>query len=165
MASKRKSTDISTVSSHEHEPVDITKVKVGDIISNTEYFCVTGFEHDCFLVQTLCGTKRIAKSLLKYQSYKSTSEIKKTEKVCRSKIIEIIRDDVKSHSFSVEFTKKNGDSRKMVCYLKQFSGLFGRSDVYELITKKNDSFETQTRQIDHRTITKLIFDGVCYVCK
>lgn len=158
-APKKRSKDDMIAIDH---VVDTKKLKKGDIISNTEYFIVDNSDDDYVQVRTLCGSKSISSCLLKYGSYKTQTQFNNTEKVCRSKLIEIIRDDVKSHTFLVEFKKKDGSPRTMTCHLKTFCGLFGRSEVLELV-EKDGKFLEQKRLIDHRTISRLVFDGTEYI--
>jgi hypothetical protein len=161
--SKRKASDMSSAP----QLVEVTKLKKGDILSNTEYFVVdqpkgkNTFSAYVF-GRTLDGSQSVSHSLIKFKSYKTPSQFQTTEKVCRSKIIDILHTHVKSHVFLVEFKKKDGSPRIMTGYLVNFCGLFGRSDVMELV-EKNNKFVEQKRQVDHRTITRLVFNGVEYI--
>lgn len=141
--------------------VNVDELKPGDIISNTEYMAVQKVEGNEVYVETLDGTKRISKNLFPYKSYKSPVQFTKTEKVSKSRMIEIIQNEVKSHAFQVEYKKKDGSRRIMICRLLYFNNFFGRSDVMELCEKKG-TFIEQQRQVDHRTIEELIFNGVKY---
>jgi hypothetical protein len=162
--SKRKAGEMAH---YEPQVVDVAKLKKGDILSNTEYFIVdTPSGGPTFgeyvMVRTLDGSQSISHDLIKYKSYKTPTQFATTEKVCRSKIIEVLRDQVKSHTFLVEFKKKDGSQRTMTGHLANFCGMFGRSDVMELV-EKGGKFQEQKRQVDHRTITRLVFNNVEYI--
>ena len=64
--------------------------------------------------------------------------------------------------FTVNFDKKDGSNRTLVGRLAGTENIFGRSDVVDL-TKPADSH--RIRQVDHRTLQWLIFDGVKYSLK
>lgn len=151
--------------------VDVKKLKAGDIVSNTEYFVVEKTwdktqnpRFQSVSTRTLDGTQTIDPELFKYNSYKTPTQFTTTRKVPRTKIVEILQRHVKSHAFLVEFKKKDGSDRTMVAHMINFCGLFGRSEVMEL---KSDlvamSFIEQKRLVDHRTITRLVFNGVEYI--
>lgn len=161
----------STDEANDHAPqvVDVKKLKPGDIVSNTEYFVVEsignkGSFKEYVFARTLDGTQSISFDLLKYNSYKTPTQFTETKKVPRTKIVEILQRHVQSHAFLVEFKKKDGSDRTMVARMINFCGLFGRSEVMEL---KHDgtqkSFMEQKRLVDHRTIKRLVFNGVEYL--
>lgn len=162
---------VSTDEGNDNVPqvVDVQKLKSGDIISNTEYFVVEsignrGSFKEYVFARTLDGTQSISFDLIKYNSYKTPTQFTETKKVPRTKIVEILQHHVKSHAFMVDFKKKDGSDRTMVARMVNFCGLFGRSEVMEL---KHDgtqkSFIEQKRLVDHRTIKRLVFNGVEYV--
>ena len=166
---KRSAQNISEASSAPvNQTVDVTKLKPGDIVSNTEYFVVQKVQNGPInkkvFTRTLDGTQFISFDLFKYASYKTPFQFSETKKVSRSKIVEILQYQVKSHAFLVEFKKKDNSDRTMVARLINFCGLFGRSEVMELKSNLTDNtFIEQKRQVDHRTIKRLVFDGVEYI--
>lgn len=143
------------------QKVDVSDLNPGDIISNTEYMVVQKVEGTRVHVQTLNGFKNISSELFEYASYKSPRQFTETQKVSKSKMIDIIRDEVKSHAFGVTFQKKDKSKRFMICRLLHFNNNFGRSDVIE-ICEKAGKFQEQQRQVDHRTIEELVFNGIRY---
>lgn len=84
----------------------------------------------------------------------SSSHYVHEEKVTRS---ELARRLMHAHDavFTVTFTKKNGSERTMVAHLIDVEDFMGRSRVYDLEQKG-------IRQIDHRTISSLIWKGTRY---
>ena len=82
-----------------------------------------------------------------------------TEKVTQTQIADRL---VKSFNrpLTVNFTKKDGASRSLRGRLLSSEPLLGRSYVQDLDTDDNG-----TRLVDHRTISRLVVEGVEYVVK
>ena len=152
----------------EEQTVDVKDLKPGDIISNTEFMVVKRVskkdEPNYVHVRTLDGDQSVSFNLFEYKSYKTPTQFQSTQKVSRTTIVGILQHQVKSHAFLVEFKKKDGTDRVMTARMLKFCGVFGRSDVMELkASEDNTHLIEQKRQIDHRTIRRLVFDGVEYL--
>jgi hypothetical protein len=89
----------------------------------------------------------------------SADNYSKTEKLTQTQIAEKL-----VHSFNrpltVWFTKKDGSTRLLRGRLLSSEQLLGRSYVQDLDTSDNG-----TRLVDHRTISRLVVEGVEYVVK
>ena len=90
----------------------------------------------------------------------SADDFSSTEKVTQTQIAEKL-----VHSFNrpltVNFTKKDGSPRTLRGRLLSSEQLLGRSYVEDLDT----SDDHKTRLVDHRTISRLVVEGVEYVVK
>ena len=153
----------------EPQKVVVQGLKPGDIISNTEFMVVTSVSKPDELeqyvhVRTLDGDQSVGVKLMEFKSYKTPTQFQSTQRVSRTAIVGILQHRVKSHAFLVDFKKKDGTDRTMTARMLEFCGIFGRSDVMELkASEDNTHLIEQKRQIDHRTIRRLVFDGVEYL--
>lgn len=89
----------------------------------------------------------------------SADDFSSTEKVTQTQIAEKL---VKSFNrpMTVEFKKKDGSPRTMRGRLLSSEHILGRSYLQDLDTSDNG-----TRLVDHRTISRLVVEGVEYVVK
>jgi len=99
-------------------------------------------------------------------SVNSADSFETTEKVGITKIVEIF-ESVRENVFSVTFEKKDGSPRKLRGYMVKRETGMGRSMVIDLDLDKKEhpTYDNRLRQVDHRTISELIVDGVRYVVK
>ena len=164
MSKKRKVVDLTSPKDPTVQVINVSKLKKGDIVSTVEYFLVEKVDSEYVWVQTLNGRKRIARSLLEYASYKTSDQNTTTQKLCKTALVLKLRDAVKSHSVKVDFIKKNGETRTMMCRITNFCGVLGYSTVMELL-EKDGNFVEQQRQINHQTLTRVVFDGIEYKLK
>lgn len=69
--------------------------------------------------------------------------------------------------FTVVFEKANGTERKLRGYMISKETGLGRSQVIDLDIERDHSkdYDNRIRQVDHRTLKSLIFNGVKYVLK
>lgn len=91
----------------------------------------------------------------------SANDYSTEEEVSRTKLVEILQ-SVGDKPFTVTFEKVDGTSRTLVGRYTGSETVFGRSNVVDL---ELDPRVHRLRQVDHRSITSLIFDGVKYTLK
>lgn len=82
-----------------------------------------------------------------------------TEKVTQTQIAERLVQSF-NRPLTVQFTKKDGSNRLLRGRLLSSEHLLGRSYLQDLDTDDNG-----TRLVDHRTISRLVVEGVEYVVK
>ena len=92
----------------------------------------------------------------------TADEFERTEEVSQTEMIEQL---IVSYGkvFSVVFEKADGTKRTLRGRLIAPDNLRGRSKVEDLDVVGGP--EKRVRQVDHRTLSGLIVDGVCYVLK
>lgn len=91
----------------------------------------------------------------------SANDFEEEEDVSKTELAQILQ-RVGDKPFTVNFDKQDGENRTLVGRLLNANNVFGRSDVIDL-TKDPD--EHRMRQVDHRTLHWLIFDGTKYSVK
>jgi hypothetical protein len=93
-------------------------------------------------------------------SARSADQFAETQNVSMTKATELLV-GANGHPFAVTFKKADGSERKLRGRLLQPEPLLGRSMVEDL----DEPAGKRIRQVDHRTISSLILDGVRYVVK
>jgi hypothetical protein len=139
------------------------KIKVGERFSMTDYFTVVSVDktNESMIVKnasgntlTIKGKELIEQSLLSNQQFSSKVAVGKNEMAER---LLSAGDKI----FTVTFEKQDGSKRVLTGHLISGEPNLGRSNVIDLeITKGN-----ALRQVDHRTISSLVINGVCYTSK
>jgi hypothetical protein len=99
------------------------------------------------------------------RSLDSADEFSSTEKLTKTQLADKFG-EVGDNVFTVEFEKQNGSLRKLRGYMITRETGMGRSQVVDLdIERGKGDYDNRLRQVDHRTLKSLIFDGVKYVKK
>ena len=139
--------------------INVKKLKIGNIMSNVQYL-IMNEESGYIQVNTLQGSNFVSLCLLNYGNYKTSTQYCHMH-ISLSKLIVLIRDEMKWHKCLIEFKNKNNISCIMTCYLKSNTGIFGRSIVLKLIEKKHNLKEKQ--RIEHHAIARLEFNEIKYI--
>jgi hypothetical protein len=87
----------------------------------------------------------------------------KEEKVTMTRLAEILCESP-NRPLTVTFIKKDGSERKLRGRWIAQEHMLGRSFVEDLDIPKTDK-EDGLREVDHRSIKKLVVNGVCYTLK
>lgn len=135
-------------------------MKKNDIIAITSYAKVIGtadevvkvIDLDSGIEYTVTGDKLIDK-MVSADFYHTEVTLPRTD------IVSILV-NAWNKPFTVEFTKKSGELRKLRGRLKSTEALLGRGMVEDL-----DKEGERTRLVDFRTISFLILEGVKYKVK
>ena len=138
--------------------INVKKLKIGKIMSNVQYL-IMNEELGYIQVNTLQGSNFVSLCLLNYGNYKTSTQYCHMH-ISLSKLIVLIRDEMKWHKCLIEFKNKNNISCIFTCYLKSNTGIFGRSIVLKLIEKKNLK---EKQQIEHHAIARLEFNEIKYI--
>lgn len=88
----------------------------------------------------------------------SADEVVKSEVISRTALVDRLS-KVGDKPFTAKFKKVDGTTRVIRGVLANFENHFGRSTVIDLDLPSTDS---RLRQVDHRTISELVVEGVCY---
>lgn len=149
--------------------LDVSLLKVGDRISNVETGRILAVGEDHVDVVTDCWV-RITKDVLR-ATFRSPDQCNRDVYCNRTQVMKVLRTQIGSHLFKVRFIKQPkkgqtvGDPREMYCVLAKdgINNDFGRSDVWEQDVSDLKTTKYQRRQVDHRTMTDLWFDGAHYI--
>lgn len=133
------------------------KLKKGDILSLNLTLSVVKVEGDTVVTEDKDG-KRVVFQGDGVKDCKSADLYSSSVQSTRTRIIEIFQKMSPSDVFTVEFVKQDGTLRKLRGKMIKSENGFGRSEVWDLDVKGK-------RQVDHRTVESLIFDGVKYFIK
>lgn len=94
------------------------------------------------------------------QTLYSGNKYEKEEKISRTEAVNILR-NAGDTVFTVRFEKQDGKMRDLTGHLINSENEFGRSNVIDL----NITSGHNQRQIDHRTISWIVFKNVKYTVK
>jgi hypothetical protein len=139
-----------------------SQLTVGDFLSRTSYMKITAEDRPNrgFSVKNEGGVEwSIDKNILEKECY-SADQYAETKVVTRTELVNIFQ-RAGDAVFTVWYTKKEGELRKLVGYLINVENGFGRSNVVDLEVKTGH----RMRQVDHRTIEDLILKNVRYQIK
>lgn len=138
---------------------------VGKYVSLVQYFKVLAIDFNGGIygtgaevtLETPDGTEMVANAQLLHEQCKNGEFYETIKEVTRTELINIL-ETVDSNVFTAEFTKLNGDKRIVTGYLVKRETGFGRSLVFDLNKR-------EIINVDHRTLTSIIFKNVKYVQK
>lgn len=91
----------------------------------------------------------------------SADAVEQEKEVSRTKLVQVLT-EAGDKPFTVTFVKSDGSERTLVGRYAGTETIFGRSNVIDLEIPAD---QHRLRQVDHRTITSIIFDGVRYTLK
>lgn len=145
-------------------PCLVSQLSVGDFISRQSYYNVRGSQ----VTNLRQNTWTLPRHILEDECYstRARSDLPAAQRVFELPLTGLCE---KLHSvgdkvFEATFTKKDGSERVMVAYHLGSDTWLGRSNVMELVLDKG-KFIARKRQIDHRTLTSVVFGGVEYKLK
>ena len=137
------------------------KHQVGDIIAVVRYAKVVNVYDTEMLVKDIdyeSEFRILGRQML--DQLRSAALYDSVETVTGTRAAEVVSTSFNT-PMTVCFIKKNGDTRVMVCRLKDTEPLMGRSYVDDLEETEGDKMA----QVDHRTIQWAIVNKVKYVVK
>lgn len=145
-------------------PCRVSTLQVGDYISRQSYYNVRGLQ----VTNLRNNSWTLPRHILEDECYSTRprSDLPAAQRVFELPLTGLCE---KLHSvgdkvFEATFTKKDGSERVMVAYHLGSDTWLGRSNVMELVLDKG-KFIARKRQIDHRTLTSVVFGGVQYKLK
>jgi len=165
-------------------------LKVGDRISETQYYEVSAIYHDRIRVKNERGFEFDISGNIVSEGMYSADQFTETKKLTRTELVEVLEnagDTVFTVNFNKQptpkevadklqgFSKENarkaatkllkGDERTLTGYLLQTEPKMGRSQVIDLeIAPKGDGVN-RIRQVDHRTLNWIILKNIRYMVK
>lgn len=175
-ASTASSASAATVSPSERmtraQTIKASELEIGMRFSNVETGVVTGVDNIVkhVSIATDGGTMVVDSNIIEMQTYKIVDVVHDVIYTSKTTLIDILR-VVGSHLVYVKFLKLNGDEREMYCKLLQrVDNYFGRSDVMEQVLEKDSNnkitkISYQKRQVDHRSLMELKFNGCHFIVK
>ena len=152
-------------------PVRCENVKVGDLMTFTYVTKVVAVENYGALLTVQGITEGtpdkfqvVGNTLVTHAL--SADQFHETEKVSQT---ELARTLIRSGGriVTVCFIKKDGEERTMRCHFLSQEDIMGRSYVIDLDMSKEEraSKSGGIKQVDHRSIQWIVFDGVKYILK
>lgn len=146
-------------------PCSVSKLRVGDYLSRQSYYSVRGSQ----VTNLRNNSWTLPRHILEDECYSTRprSDLPVAQRVFELPLTGLCE---KLHSvgdkvFEATFTKKDGSKRVMVAYHLGSDTWLGRSNVMELVLDNDGKFIARKRQIDHRTLTSVVFGGVEYKLK
>ena len=146
-----------------HPPSTISRemLGAGQMIMRISYMRKVPSSGNSVEVENLSGTRwSISQSILD-DDCNSNRTTKDPEKMRKTRLAQVLCDSGDTIT-ETTFLKKDGTERVMVSHHTFVETCMGRSKVKELVVK-NDRLLEQERQIDHQTITKIIYKGKPFV--
>ena len=153
---------------------NFSELKVGDILSETQYYKVVEIVEKSNGLKTEKLVKvvndrgfsfYIGEAVVEEGIY-TANQYSKEVQITRTELIQKFA-HVGDTVFTVSFNKASGDERILIGYLVQVETGFGRSTVIDLQASKgsNPNHDGRLRQVDHRTLNWLIHKNVKHTVK
>lgn len=142
----------------------VAKLKEGDILSYTQYFVYTGQALGKILTRDQDGIEIGISNNIVERGVKNGSQYTGEKKVSRTELINLLG-KVGDSVFTANFDKISGENRTITARMVNIENGFGRSNVIDLEIALNDREAHAMRQIDHRSLHWIIFDGTRYIKK
>lgn len=143
-------------------PTDPAKIQVGDYMAFTYWGKIKQINgpHDLLVTNLDTGTDFSVRGRELIVTAATADRSQETKKVNQTQLLEILV-TCYNRPFTVDFEKDDGSPRTMRCRLIKPDPLRGRSQVEDLEQPAN----ARIRLINHRTVSRLVVDGVEYVAK
>jgi len=137
------------------------EIKKGDFLSTTMYMEVLSKSATGLLVKDSNNREFEIRGIeLIEKSFKSASEVTKTEKITRTALAEMLT-SIGDQVFTVNFDKQTGENRTLVGYKLSSENLMGRINAIDLTIVSGHN----QRQVDLRTVKYVIINSIKYQAK
>jgi hypothetical protein len=152
--------DLPSTSIPQH--LDMAKVETGHRFDLVETGVVNKVGPKFVCCTTDGGEVMIARHVFSFCTYSSPDQSTYTLCTSTTGLVTVLH-GVGGRLFRAQFVKADGTERTMYGTMKaKVDTVFGRSTVSEQIVV-DGAIKYQDRQIDHRTLTEVVFNGVRYV--
>lgn len=154
------------------QTIDVAAAQPGHRGCNLETFVVLSKTSTHVSLATEGGEMHVANSIFEYNTYRSPDQISTTVQCSKTKVVEVMH-GVGGRLFWVAFVADNDGHparREMYCRMRgKCDTIFGMSQVHEQQVSTNEAGKRhityRVRQVDHRELLELRFNGVHYTVK